>query len=54
MLSFLFQNENEYDHILTLLKEICLIEYPKISENFQFVKELGVGAQARIDLFKLN
>jgi hypothetical protein len=36
------------------LREICVFEYPKLNQQYQFIKEINKGTQATVSHYSKN
>jgi hypothetical protein len=46
--------EEEYDRFLSQIKQTCFIIRPTIDKLYQYVKFIGKGSQAKIELYKTH
>jgi hypothetical protein len=45
-------NESDYQCCVLFLTKHCLISFPKVDKDFQFIERIGQGSQATVDLYK--
>jgi hypothetical protein len=46
-----FQNINDFIEFCEYSKHVCIISMPKMDELFKYVKNIGSGSQASIDVY---
>jgi hypothetical protein len=46
--------EEEYDGFLSQIKQACFIIRPSIDELYHYIKFIGKGSQAKIELYKTH
>eukprot|EP00347_Sterkiella_histriomuscorum_P003526 403363963 len=50
-ISLLFKNLDQKESFQFMLKKVCIIEYPLIKSAYTYVKRIGNGGQATVDLY---
>jgi hypothetical protein len=47
-----FENIQDFIEFSDFSKQVCITNRPKINELFEYVKNIGSGSQAQIDIYR--